>query len=156
VISSSYRNDFLYVALRPDISRGEGVLIYCSGVNVSRFGPITRGRHGIGSNPSVRGLQLVNLGVRDLALSKGATPKAVRGNVCGGIVPTGDTWYTEALLLENAPVLSLDEIIDYAVTNLVRKIFKASMLDLHLPDKPFQPDELQVFLEDLCKKYGGL
>ncbi len=155
MISFPYINDFLYFSLRHDTSRGEGVLVYCSGVNVSRFGPITKGRHGVGSNPSVRGLQLVNLGVRALALSKGATPKAIRGNLCGGIAPTRDTWYTEALWIENAPESFLDEIINYAVITLLRKIFNASMLYPHLPDELLKPDELQGFLDILCRKYGG-
>ena len=150
-----YANDFLYFLLRPERSRVENAMMYCSGVNVSRFGPITRGRHGIGANPSVRGLQLVNLGVRDLVLAKGATPKAIRGDVCVGIAPTTDTWYTEALLIENALGSFLDGLIDYAVINLPLKIFNASMLYPPLPDKLLKPDELQGFLDGLCRQYGG-
>ena len=45
-----YINDFLYFVLRSDEKRGPNTLLYCSGVNVSRFSPITKGRHGIGSN----------------------------------------------------------------------------------------------------------
>jgi len=66
--SSEYINDFLYFVIRPDKSKGAGILRYCSGVNVSLFSPITKGRHGMGANPSMRGLQLVNHGVRALAL----------------------------------------------------------------------------------------
>ena len=150
-----YANDFLYFLLRPDADRAVDSVIYCSGVNVSRFGPITKGRHGIGANPSVRGLQLVNLGVRDLVLARGSTPKAIRGNICKGIAPTTDTWYTEALLIEKAPGQSLDGIIEYAVLNLVSKIFNASMLYPPLPDKLLGPNELQGFLDDLCNRYGG-
>jgi len=150
-----YINDFLYFVIRPDLYGGKDVLIYCSGVNVSRFTPVTRGRHGIGSSPVVRGLQLVNLGVRDLALSRGATPRALRGNECEGIVPTKDTWYTERLLIENAPGSFSDEVLHYCVTNLLKKIFKASMRELQLPDAFPEADELQLFIEDQCKKYRG-
>jgi hypothetical protein len=152
--SYKYINDFLYFVTRPDKSR-ERVLIYCSGVNVSRFSPVTEGRHGIGSNPAIRGLQLVNFGVRDLALSKGATPRALRGNDCAGIAPTRDDWYTELLLIENAPGSFPDEMINYCVINLLKKIFKASMRELPLPDILLKADELQVFLESLCREYGG-
>jgi len=152
--SHKYKNDFLYFVMRPDESRGKGALIYCSGVNVVRFSPITKGRHGIG-NPSVRGLQLVNLGVRALALSKGATPKALRGNDCAGIAPAHDTWYTELLLIENASMSFPDEMINYCVINLLKKIFNACMLEVQLPEKLLTPDELQDFLEPLCRKYGG-
>lgn len=153
--SYEYMNDFLYFVIRPDESRGKGALIYCSGVNIVRFSPITKGRHGIGSNPSLRGLQLVNLGVRALALTRGATPKALRGNDCAGIAPTKDTWYTELLLIENASESFPGEIINYCVINLLKKIFKACMLEVHLPEKLPAPGELQDFLEPLCRKYGG-
>jgi hypothetical protein len=154
-MSVRYMNDFLYFVVRPDTHKGKDVLIYCSGVNVSRFAPITRGRHGIGSSPVVRGLQLVNLGVRDLALSRGATPKALRGDECEGIVPTKDTWYTERLLIENAQESFPDEMLHYCVNNLLKKIFKASMRELQLPDAFPEADELQALIETQCRKYGG-
>ena len=154
-MSVRYINDFLYFVMRPDTLKGKDVLIYCSGVNVSRFAPITRGRHGIGSSPVVRGLQLVNLGVRDLALSRGATPRALRGAECEGIVPTKDTWYTERLLIENAPESFPDEMVHYCVNNLLKKIFKASMREVELPDTLPGEDELQAFIETQCRKYGG-
>jgi hypothetical protein len=102
----------------------------------------------------MRGLQLVNLGVRDLALSKGATPRALPGNECEGIVPTKDTWYTERLLIENAPESFRDEMMQYSVINLLKKIFKASMRELPLPEGLPAADELQGFLETQCRKYG--
>ncbi len=153
--SYEYVNDFLYFVISPDRRKDTDVLIFCSGVNVSRFSPVTKGRHGIGSNPAVRGLQLVNLSVRDLALSRGATPRAIRGNDCAGIAPTKDTWYTELLLIEKAPASFPDEIINYCVMNLLAKIFKAVMLELRLPDKLPTPDDLQEFIEIECRKYGG-
>ena len=152
--SHKYKNDFLYFVVRPDESRGNGALIYCSGVNVVRFSPITKGRHGIG-NPSVRGLQLVNLGIRDLALKKGATPRALRGNDCAGLASAQGTWYTELLLIENASASLPHEMISYGVINLLRKIFNACMLEVRLPEEVPTPGELQDFLEPLCRKYGA-
>ena len=148
-----YRSDFLYFVLRPGSS---GALICCSGVNMTRFSPITKGRHGIGSNPAIRGLQLVNLGVRDLARSQGATAKKVRGNDCAGITPAYDTWYTEILLIENAPESFPEEMIKYCVMNLLKKIFNACMLEVVLPDQLPGPDELRVFLEIQCGAYGAV
>jgi len=153
--SYEYINNFLYFTVTADNRNGKDILVCCSGVNVDRFSPITKGRHGIGSNPAVRGLQLVNFGVRDLALSKGATPRALRGKDCGGIAPTIDTWYTERLLIENASGSFPDEMIKYGVINLLKKIFKACMLDLQPPDTLLKADELQLFIEKLCAKYGG-
>lgn len=152
---SEYINDFLYFVIRPDKDRGEGSLLYCSGVNIDRFHPITRGRHGIGSHPAVRGLQLVNLAIRDLALSRGATPKKTRGNNSAGLVPTRDDWYTEILLIENAPASLPDEMINYAAINLLKKIFKATLLEFQAPDALPKPDVLQKMIEGLCIKYGS-
>ena len=129
-------------------------MLYCSGVNIVRFLPITKGRHRPMSNPAMRGLQLVNVGVRAMALSNGATPKALRGNECAGIAPTKDSWYTERLLIENAPESLPDEIIHYGVINLLKKINHAILLGAKLPDELLKPDELQVFIGNLCSEYG--
>jgi hypothetical protein len=152
-----YKNEFLFFILRPDTERGKDTFLYCSGVNVDRFLPITKGRHRPMSNPAIRGLQLVNLGVRALALEQGATPKALRGNEnqCAGIVSPGDIWITERLLIENAPEALPDKIIGYGVTELLKKFDRAIMLQAELPDKLLDPPELQVFLEGMCTKYGG-
>ncbi|MGE5893718.1 MAG: hypothetical protein ACM34I_06660, partial [bacterium] len=132
----------------------EGISVYCSGVNVFRFLPVTKGRHGLGSNPAMRGLQLVNLGVRDLALSRGVTMKAFRGNDCTGIAPTQGHWYGERFLIGNAPESFPEEVIQYGVINLVKKIFKATMLEVDLPGTLLAPNELQAFLETQCSTYG--
>ena len=107
------------------------------------------------SNPAMRGLQLVNVEIRSLVLSKGATPKAIRGIFCNGIIPAGDLWYKEQLLIENASESLPDEIIRFGVTHLLKKIDRAIMLGADLPETFLAPDELQVFLETLCKRYGG-
>lgn len=150
---SQYINDFLYFVIRPD--QAMGTILYCSGVNIDRFLPITKGRHGIGSNPVVRGLQLVNIGIRDLALSIGATPKKTKRNDCAGIVPTRDHWYTEILLMEHAPASLPDEIIKYGAINLLRKLFKATLLEFQVPDTLPTPDALQEVIESLCRTYGS-
>ncbi len=73
--NTTYKNDFLFFAFR----QHEDTLLYCSGVDVERFSPITKGRHRPMSNPAIRGLQLVNLGVRALALNAGAKPVTIKG-----------------------------------------------------------------------------
>ena len=153
--SYEYINDFLYFAFRPDENRGKGTFIYCSGVELFRFMPITKGRHRPMSNPVMRGLQLVNYDARAMALSKGATPKAIKGEQCSGIVPPGNGWYKEMLLIENAPDSLPDEIISHCVIHLLKKTFRAmGMMEIELPDKLLKPDELQVFIEVLCSKLG--
>ena len=150
----SYINDFLYFVVRHDDNRSRGALICCSGVNLERFALLTKGRHGLGPSPAMRGLQIVRLGVNALAISKGATPKTLRGNDCAGIAPTKDSWYTELLLIENAPETFPDEIIRYSVARLIESIFMACRLELHLPDKLPEPDELQEIIEEQCRKYA--
>jgi hypothetical protein len=150
-----YINNFLYFTFRPYEGGDESTLIYCSGVNVDLFYPITKGRHRPMSNPVIRGLQLVNLGVRALALKAGAKPVSIKGDHCAGIVPQKDGWYKENLLIERAPDTLPEKITDYCVVELMKKIDKAIILGAEMPDKPMEPDELQVFLESLCRKYGG-
>ena len=153
--SYEYINEFMYFVLRPDKSRGKNTMSYCSGVQLSRFLPITKGRHRASANPAMRGLQLVNHRVRALALSKGATPKAVQGGDCAGIVPPKDGWYKYPLLIENVPESLPDEIITYCVINLLRKIFNALLLEEKIPDILLKPDELQMYIDGLCAKYGS-
>jgi hypothetical protein len=145
-----YINDFLYFVVRKENS----TLVYCSGVNIFGFLPITKGRHGLGSNPALRGLQLVNLGIRDMGLSKGWKVAKIKENVCMGIAPTDEAWYTERLSIENAGEAAPQEIITYGAINLLKKIGKACMLQDNIPDELLKPEELQKFIETLCIKYG--
>ena len=149
-----YRNDFLYFVIRPDENRGEGALICCSGVNLERFAPLTKGRHGLGSSPSMRGLQITRLGINALAISRGATPRTLRGKECSGLSPAGETWYTELLLIENSPELFAEEIIRYGVKKLLESIFTACRLQAEIPDQLPDPEELQLFIEAQCRKYA--
>ncbi|UCD35356.1 MAG: hypothetical protein JSU90_00575 [Nitrospiraceae bacterium] len=110
-----YRNDFLFFVLRPHRTASGPGFLYCSGVNIDRFLPITRGRHRPMSNPAIRGLQLVNLGVRALSLEKGAKPIAAASNDCAGETPGNDSWSAEHLIIEHAPPSLPREIVGYAV-----------------------------------------
>lgn len=152
--TASYINNFLFFVIMRDQANGKSAFIYCSGVDVHRFLPITKGRHGQASNPAMRGLQLVNLGIIDMALSKGVTVKKSHGN-CQGIAPTSGGWYSERLHMKNASESFPEEVIEYCVINLVRKIIKASTLPDAAPEILLQPKHLQLFLENLCSKYAG-
>ncbi len=151
--SYEYINKFLYFVLRPDKNRGDGAYIYCSGVHLYNFLPITKGRHRPMSNPVRRGLQLVNLGVRSLAISKRAIPRTVCGEYCEGIVPVKDGWYKEILFIDNMPDSFPNEMINYCVIELLNKIDRAIMLQADLPDVLLGSNELQLFIESMCNKY---
>lgn len=151
--SLEYETDFFYFMVHPGGDRGS--FIYCSGANLYRFLPITRGRHGLASNPTLRGLQLVNLDIRVLARSKGITMKALRGNECASPVPLSEGWYREVYLLGNATDSFPAEVIDYGAINLMKKIVHACLLEDKVPDKLSAPAEMQAFVELLCNKYQG-
>jgi len=153
-MSYEYANNFLYFVIKPATTRGNGAFILCSGVNLSRFLPITKQRHGLASNPAMRGLQLVKIDITALALARGALPRIIRGNDCAGLTLTEEGWYTEILLIENMPVSFPAEAIDYCVMALLKSIFKACRLEVKLPDTLPKPDELQLFIEGVCSAYG--
>ncbi|MEW6600748.1 MAG: hypothetical protein AB1499_07235 [Nitrospirota bacterium] len=153
--SYEYINDFLFFILVPVAGSGGKTYLYCSGINIDRFLPITKGRHRPMSNPAIRGLQLVNLGVRALALEHGATPKTLRENEYVKIIPPKGNWSSEYILINNVPESLPDKIISYCVIHLLKKIDKAVMLGAQLPEQLLKPEELQLFIEAMCAKYGG-
>lgn len=148
-----YVNDFFYFIIMP--SKTFSGFIYCSGINVTGFLPLTRGRHGQGSNPAVRGLQLVRTGIIDMVLSKGGKAKRYIGADCAGLTPTIDTWYTEHLIINDVPETFPAEAIKYSVVNLMKKIANALRLNEKMPDELLKPEEIQVFIERLCSKYSN-
>ena len=146
-----YINDALYFVVIPGNKR----LVYCSGVNYNRFLPITKGRHKAMSNPVIRGLQIVNHEIRSMAIEAGATPKTIILTECKGIAPTDDCWNTESLLIEDPPEGFGEKIITHAVINLLKKIDKAIMLDTKMPEHLLPPEELEKFIEGLCRKFAS-
>ncbi len=146
----AYKNKFLYFIIRPVDDKN---CLYCSGINISRFLPLTRGRHRLGQNPVEKGLQSVNYGVRAVLISKGAIIKSTKGNSCPDFINKGaDLWYTESFNIENCSH-ELADVISYAVLNLLKKIFTALMLDEKLPEGLPESSEVEYYLEDLCEKY---
>lgn len=149
-----YINDFLYFVVKPHGVVEQKAFLYCSGVNATRFLAITKGRHGQGSNPAVRGLQLVKAGIMDMAITRGGKPKRYSSQECKGIAPTMDTWYTEHLVIEDIPGTFPEEAIKYSVINLIKKIANALRIEDKMPDDLLAPEELQRFIEKLCMKYA--
>jgi hypothetical protein len=153
--SLEYINDFLYFVFLRYESTGDVDIMYCSGVNLDRFLPITKGRHRPLANPARRGLQLANLGVRALALEKGAAPKALKSSDCAEIVPKSNGWYRDKLLIENVPDSLPGDILNYVILNLLGRVMNSCQLHEPLPDKLPDPAELQLYLDSLCDKYGS-
>jgi hypothetical protein len=147
-------NDFFYFVIMHDENSASGDLICCSGVNVERFTPITKGRHNPMSNPAIRGLQLIQYDIMALAIQHGTNAKPIHGFKCKSLPPTGEIWSTECLLIKNAPPSLPDRILNHSVVELLKKIDRAGMLGAVLPDKLLGPDELQIFIESMCDKYA--
>ena len=147
-----YINDYLYFVVRPAPDRGIIAWVYCSGVNVSRFFALTRGRHGLSSNPAIRGLQLLKHNVSRLAISQGARPRLMRGKDCSGIAPTQETWYSEILLIEDVPASLPADIIDLCSIDLLEKIILSCCPEMKHPGSPLAPVELQNFIATLLPK----
>ena len=153
-LSREYINDFLYFVIKHDENSANGDLICCSGVNVDRFTPITKGRHNPMSNPAVRGLQLIQYDIMAIALENGTIAKPIQGYKSKGLPPTQEIWSTACLLIKNAPPSLPDKILEHSVVGLLKKIDRASTREATLPDKLLSPDELQVFIESMCNKYA--
>ncbi len=146
-----YINDFLYFVVRPQKKEDKDVLIYCSGINLTRFLPLVQGRLGLGSNPIVSGLQLVKFDLCTLAISKGAEPKEHYCNIdCARIAPTREGWYTEPLFIEKPGELMPEEIVTFAVKSMIKRINAASLADRQIPDH-LPPDEMQKHIEAICR-----
>jgi len=146
-----YRNDYLFFVVRPAPERETNAWIYCSGVNVTRFSTLTRGRHGLSSNPVIRGLQLVKHSVSRLAISRGARPRLIRGRDCAGIAPTPETWYSEILLIEDTPASLPVGIIVFCQEDLIERIVANCCPEMKKPDRALSSDELQIFITGLSR-----
>ena len=146
-----YINDFFYFVVRRERGDGGESLTVCSGINLDRFMPIVRLRCGLGGNPILSGLQLVNFDICSQAIAAGGTPNAGGRHGCPGIAPTKEAWYSQVLRIDNASGLSSEEMIGSAVRGFVRKIVASSSLDVKVPETLLAPAELQTYLDTLCR-----
>ncbi len=144
-----YINDYFYFVVRPTPERGANAWVYCSGANITRFSALTRGRHGLSSNPVIRGMQLIKHNVSRLALSQGAQPKLIRGKDCAGMAPTQEAWYSEILLIEDAPHSLPPDIIGLCSLDIFEKIIVHCCPEMKHPGKALSAVELQSFIDGL-------
>lgn len=147
-----YINDYLYFVVRRSPNRGTDAWVYCSGINVTRFSKLTQGRHGLSSNPMIRGLQLLKHSISRLAIARGARPKLIRDKDCAGITPTPEVWYSEILLIEDVPVSLPADIIEHCIAELFEKILAACCPAIEHPGRPLAAEELQDFIAGLSPR----
>lgn len=151
-MTEEYFNDFIHILLK-SVNNG---FIYCSKVNITKFLPLTRGRHRLGQNPVEKGLQSVNYGLRSLLLDQGAIIKKSSGNICSEALPIrDDVWYRESFFIEGLSFIAFNEILEYVILNLLKKIFLAMMIDEKAPESLLPPAELEEYLYGLCRKYSS-
>jgi len=149
----AYSNKFMYFIFGNDESNTT-IWLYCSGVSMPQFLPITGGRHGLASNPAMRGLQLTDLNLQKGLLAHGASTERVKGNPCGPHVPTGD-WYRQLLSVSGADEQVMKELLDQCPLKLVSSIFQACMVtDVVLPSITPPAEEFESFLAVVCETYG--
>lgn len=146
----AYINDFLFVVVRPYGDK-KGSFLYCSGVNTTKFYPITKDRHGIASNPAFRGLQLLKQDIRAKAIAVQAHTASTKGVLCAGLGTGEGAWYTEGLIIDNAPDSFPSDIIEFAVLNLINRIMTLCLPACPLLDKLPESTELQKLLESQIK-----
>ncbi len=145
-----YVNDFLYFVIKPIDGEKH---IYCSGVNLTRFSPITKGKHRLGQNPASKGLQSLNNEVRSMIISFNATPETIKNLFCQHIKPLKDElWYTESFIIHRYTESLGEAIIKFAPYELINKILKATLLNETPPKITLSPNELEEYLYELAKK----
>ena len=149
-----YSNKFMYFILNRDES-DERSWLYCSGVSMSRFLPVTRGRHGLASNPAMRGLQIVDLQLRKELIDHGARTEAVKGNPCDAVVPKEGDWYRQLLLIRDTDGQIVKELLGRCPLGLVNSVFKACRIsDVELPETVPPASELESLLAEVCERYS--
>ncbi|MBF0319308.1 MAG: hypothetical protein HQL01_05845 [Nitrospirae bacterium] len=144
-----YINDYMYFIVKP----GEkGIFHYSSGVNITRFTPLTAGKHRLGQNIVMKGLQSSNLELRSFILALGAAPRTVRGTGFYEVPRSEDLWNSEFLLIEDVPEgFSPEEVIRFSVQNFLRIVLPQCVASVNIPEPLLSSAELQAYLNSLCK-----
>jgi hypothetical protein len=146
-----YINHYLYMVVLPCPEQGPDTFSFCSGVDTHRFYPITSEKHGIASNPAVRGLQLTRADISAGLLKNNAVPKSVKVECCAGIGSRTGVWYTENMLIEKASESLLKEIIPHYLMILATRIIETCHPKVSIPKTLPSPKELESFLDTLAQ-----
>jgi len=144
-----YINDFMYFVIKPVDGKRH---IYCSGVNLTKFLPITKGRHRLGQNPAVKGLQTLNNDIRAMVIENKSTPETIKNLFCQQIKPLKeDLWYTESFLIHNYSNKLGEKIEKFAPIELLRKMFRAMLINESIPEN-LSSQDFQEYLYRLAEK----
>jgi len=145
-----FENDFLYVIFQRPSADVADRLLYCAGVNILRFRPLTRGKHGNASNPSYRGLQLLRLRLLvPEVLARGGRAERICGDHCEP-VPVGDGWFSESMELHGVGPDFGRELLPRCVRTLVELILGVCFPGRKIPDDIYEPARLARYLDGLA------
>lgn len=146
-------SDFFYIVIKPVDNLKH---IYCSGVNITKFSPITKGRHRMGQNPAVKGLQTLNNDIRAIIIENKATPETVKNLFCQHVKPIKeDLWYTESFLIHNYSEDLGEKIKKFAPQELFKKMFRAMLINEQIPEI-FTPEDFTQYLYSLSEKLSNI
>lgn len=130
--------------------------VYCSGVNIIKFSPITKGRHRLGQNPAVKGLQTLNNDIRAIVIENQATPDTIKNLFCQQLKPLNDDlWYTESFLIHKYSMELGEKIKNFAPSELLRKMFRAMLINEKVPEN-LSSDKMQKYLYSLSNKLSNI
>ncbi|KWT75021.1 hypothetical protein [Candidatus Magnetominusculus xianensis] len=149
--SCEYINDFMYFIVRQE---GSAAYIYCSGVNITRFTPLTAGKHRLGQNIVMKGLQSSNIELRSYILLRGWQPRTLRGGSCHDeqVRSSDDLWNAETLMIENtSDDFSAEDVVNYSVKNFLRIVLPQCLPPGEIPEALLNAEGLQTWLNSHCK-----
>lgn len=147
-----YINDFMFFIIKPVDSERHA---YCSGVNITKFSPITKGRHRLGQNPAVKGLQTLNNNIRAIVIEHKATPEIIKNLFCQQVKPLKDNlWYTESFLIHNYSNELGEKIKRFAPSELLKKMFRAMLINFVVPEN-LSNTEMEEYLYRLANQLSN-
>ena len=147
----AYVNGYLHIHFRRTGESGNPRLLYCAGVNIRRFRPLTWGTHGQFMNPAFRGLQLLRLKFLIPSVQEaGGKVRRVTNADCGE-VPSGDGWFRESFELDGLPEDYPVQVLLPCVRYLVQAVLKVARPGTPVPLQMEDPVQLERQLDELAE-----
>lgn len=148
---ATYVNGYLHIHFRQTGESGHPRFLYCAGVNIRRFRPLTWGTHGQFMNPAFRGLQLLRLKFLIPSVQEaGGKVKRVSNPDCGEL-PSGDGWFRESFELDGLPEDYPAQVLLPCVRYLVQAVLGVARPGTPLPSDMDDPVGLERQLDDLAE-----
>jgi len=152
---TAYVNGYIHLIFRKLGEESENRFVYCAGVNMTRFRPLTWGTHGQFMNPAFRGLQLLRLKFLIPAVQEfGGRVRRPSTTDCGE-VPEGEGWFRETFELLDVPEDFPEQILQNSVRYLIEVILKVARPGMPPPQAISDPAQLEKELDHLAASCGS-